>query len=209
MFLRGSMDRWSWEEDAFSPVAFCVEALVVDGLNVPPFDRHAEGNGRLRAVGLDALIWRDWLTSLLQQRALLATAWQELASGLDDDAGREAARAAAEVVRAPGAFCPGPPQLRDRLFQLWKSYVPVGEAWKRRMSDGARSRFAPGPQRRLWKDLRPFHDRLPTISVFLIAYPEPVMLALPPTSCLIAPADGAEAYGRQVVAAAMELASVA
>jgi hypothetical protein len=109
----------------------------------------------------------------------------------------------------PGSFCPGPPELRDRLGELWQAYAPVGEAWKRRVSEGVRDRLAPGPRRWLWKALLPFHDRLPTISVFLVAYVEPVVMALPPTACLIAPASEPEAYGRQIVAAASGLASAA
>lgn len=71
---------------------------------------------------------------------------------------------------------------------------------------GVRNRLAPHAQRWLWKALVPFHDRLSTISVFLVDYPVPVVRAVPPTTCLIAPATGSADYARQVLAAAEQLA---
>ena len=72
---------------------------------------------------------------------------------------------------------------------------------------GVRNRLKPHEQRRLWKALLPVHDRLPTISVFLVDYPVPVVMALPPTTCLIAPDDASAAYVGQVVDAAGQLAA--
>jgi hypothetical protein len=206
MLLAGSSDGWSWEQDAFPPVAFCVRTLVLDGLKVPPFDRHGGGDGRLRAVGLDVAVWRDWLTVILRQRATLADVARRLGSG-DLEVLRAQGRAAGEVLHAPGSFCGGPRELQDRLNEIWEGYAPIGEDWKRRMSEADRDRFRPARQRWLWKALLPFHDRLPTLSVFLVAYGEPVVLPLPPTTCLIAPAGDAAAYGRQVVDAASQLAA--
>jgi hypothetical protein len=199
-------DPWSWEEDAFPPVAFCVRVLVQDGLSIPPFDRHAEGDGRLREVGLDAGIWREWLTSILRQRTTLAQTARVVGRGGELSPISAEARSATEVVRAPGSFCGGSSLLRERLEDLWGAYAPIGEAWKWRMSEVGRRLGAGHQQRALWNALRPFHDRLPTLAVFLIDYPEPVEMVLPPTACLIAPSENPEAYGRQVVAVAKRLA---
>ena len=205
MFLVGLSDRWSWEEDAFSPVAFCVRALVQDGLRVPPFDRHADGDGGLRALGLDASVWLEWLTAVLRQWQTLAEVARALAADGDREQLHATAMSAGEVLRVPGSFCPGSDELLDRLNELWVAWAPSGEAWRSRMSDIG-SRIGSGRQQRaLWKALLPYHDRLATLSVFLVDYPEPVVMPLPPTSCLIAPVDGPEAYGRQVIAAASGL----
>lgn len=59
-----------------------------------------------------------------------------------------------------------------------------------------------------WKALLPFHDRLPTLSVFLVDYPVPVVMAVPPTTCLIAPGGASAEYVSQVVAAAGQLAAM-
>ncbi len=72
---------------------------------------------------------------------------------------------------------------------------------------GVRNRLTPHEQRSLWKALLPVHDRLPTISIFLVDYPVPVVMAMPPTTCLIAPDDASAAYTTQVVAAAEQLAA--
>ena len=209
MFLAGSSVHWYWAEDAFPPVAFCVRALVVDGLSVPPFDRHAEGDGRLRQLGLDADLWRDWVAAIVRQHATIG----ELARtfGTPDARGplQEQARAAAEVLRLPGSFCPGPIELRARLDDLFTDYAPAGEDWKWRMSDLPRLHGSGRQQRALWRALTPFHDRLAPLSVFLVDYAEPVIMPLPPATCLIAPAAGPEAYGRQVVEAATRLVALA
>jgi hypothetical protein len=209
LFLAGSSVHWYWAEDAFPPVAFCVRALVVDGLSVPPFDRHDEGDGRLRQLGLDADLWRDWVAAIVRQHATIG----ELARtfGTPDARGplQEQARAAAEVLRLPGSFCPGPIELRARLDDLFTDYAPAGKDWKRRMSDVPRLHGSGRQQRALWNALTPFHDRLAPLSVFLVDYAEPAIMPLPPATCLIAPAADPEAYGRQLVEAASRLAALA
>lgn len=78
--LLGSADSWSWSADAFPPVSFCVRALVLDGMTVPPFDRHVEGNGRLREIGLDTETWLSWLASVLRQREVMGAHARTLGS---------------------------------------------------------------------------------------------------------------------------------
>jgi len=53
----------------------------------------------------------------------------------------------------------------------------------------------------------PFHGRLTTISVFLVDYPAPVVMAVPPVTCLIAPGTATGDYARQVLTAAEQLAA--
>jgi hypothetical protein len=209
LFRAGSSGHWYWSEDAFPPAAFCVRALVVDGLSVPPFDRHADGDGRLRQLGLDAGLWRDWVAAVLRQHATIGKFARALATPDARGPLPEQARAAAEVLSLPGSFCRGPIELRARLNDLFTDYAPAGEDWKRRMSDLPRLHGSGRQQRALWNALTPFHDRLAPLSVFLVDYAEPVVMHLPPATCLIAPAAGPEAYGRQVVEAATRLVALA
>lgn len=206
-FLAGSSDHWYWSEDAFPPVSFCVRALVLDGLAVPPFNRHADGDGALRQLGLDAEVWREWVASVLRQHATIGEHGRAL--GTPDARGplRERARAAAEVLRLPGSFCPGPVELREHLDDLFTDYAPAGEDWKRRMSGVPRLHGSPRQQRALWKALTRFHDRPAPLSVFLVEYTEPVVMPLPPATCLIAPEQDPEGYGRQMISAATALAA--
>ena len=201
--LLGSSDQWHWSSDAFPPAAFCVRALVLDGLTVPPFDRHPDGDGRLRELGLDAETWGAWLAAVLRQHATI----DEHARAPGAPESRGPMLAAAEVLRKPGSFCPGPVKLQRRLDELFEDYGPSGEAWKWRMSDSPRLHGSGRQQRALWNALVPFHDRLPTLVVFLVDYVEPVMMPLPTNTCLIAPGADPEEFGRQVLAAATALAS--
>jgi len=207
IFLAGSNDRWHWSEDASPPLAFCVHALVHDGLQVPPFDRHPEGDQTLRACGFDAETWSTWVS------AVVAAQDQLSARVRDPDwlADRAGLATLAATALAPAALCPGTPELQARLGELWVDYQPEGERWKWDMTSGPRSvrnnRLAPHAQRWLWKALLPFHDRLPTISVFLVDYAAPVVVVVPPTTCLIAPASASADYARQVLAGAEQLAA--
>ncbi|MBE9209469.1 hypothetical protein IQ244_23820 [Nostoc sp. LEGE 06077] len=48
-----------------SLIDFAVWVLLVDGLHVPPFDKHGEGNRILQSQGLNAKLWHDWLRLIL------------------------------------------------------------------------------------------------------------------------------------------------
>jgi hypothetical protein len=208
MFRSGSTDRWSWSEDAFEPLAFCVQALVLDGLTVPPFDRHPDGDGVLRLAGLDAQAWREWVEAVVRQRSAVSAAAGGFGSDGDLEEAFRSAREAGAALQAIGSLCPGSPELQRQLTELWVAYQPLGDAWKRRTTmgdNGFRQRLGPSEAGRLWKALVPFHDRLPTISVFLVDYPVPAVMTLPPSTCLIAPDHGPGTYGRQVIDAATQL----
>lgn len=209
MFLAGSADRWYWAEDAFPPVAFCVRALVVDGLPVPPFDRHADGDGHLRQLGLDAGLWREWVGAVVRQHSTIGESARTLGAPDARGPSREQARAAAEVLALPGSFCRGPIELQAKLNDLFTGYAQAGEDWRHRMSDVPRLHGSGREQRALWKALAPFHDRLAPLSVLLVEYAEPVVMPLPPATCLIAPAADPVGYGCQVVEAAAALAALA
>jgi hypothetical protein len=207
MIIAGSSDRWSWSEDINPAIAFCVQVLRHDGLQVPPFDRHPNGDGTLRALGLRPPSWREWLDALVEQLANL----DEQVRSLDWRAHRRAIANIGRPLARPGIFCPGGRELRARLDELWVDYEPVADAWKRAMTDRPRhALLSPAEERRLWRGLEPFHARLPTLRVYIVDYPVPVVMAVPPTTCLVA-RDAADkdgsSYARAVLAAAGELAA--
>ncbi len=47
-------------------IDFFVWVLEVDGLQVPPFERHPEGDRSLRSRGMTAQSWQSWLTKTVQ-----------------------------------------------------------------------------------------------------------------------------------------------
>jgi hypothetical protein len=206
LFRAGASDGWSWSEDASPPISFCVHALVQDGLRVPPFDRHPEGDGTLRARGLDAHTWDSWVSAVVAAQRRLSGRVR----APDWPADRAGLAALVEAASTPAALCPGTPGLRVRLGELWTEYQPSVERWRWDLTSGprgVRNRLAPGEQRWLWKALMPFHDRLPTLSVLVVDYPVPAVMALPPATCLIAPASVSADYARQVIAGAGQLAA--
>jgi|BarGraNGADG00212_1021973.scaffolds.fasta_scaffold03882_3 hypothetical protein len=181
--------------------------LCTTAFEFPPFDRHPDGDGSLRGRGLDGDTWRLWVSAVVGARGQLDARLQRREWGTD----RAELGRLAEIAHRPAALCPGTPELRARLEELWAEYEPEGNDWKRRVTQGSPAgikRLTPEEGRRLWNDLRPFHDRLTTISVFLVDYQAPVVMAVPPATCLIAPGTASGDYARQVLAAAEQLAAV-
>ena len=70
----GRRDPWFWRFDLHVGVNFCVWALLADGLRVSPFDRHAGGDGALRAAGLTPEGWWTWLHAVLARQEQLRAA---------------------------------------------------------------------------------------------------------------------------------------
>jgi hypothetical protein len=71
-------DTWTYSTACDPDIDLCVWALRRDGLRVPPFDRHPEGDGRLRAAGLTADGWWAWFTTVVGR---IAATDQRLRSG--------------------------------------------------------------------------------------------------------------------------------
>lgn len=188
-------------------VDFCIRALRHDGLRVAPFDRHPAGDGALRDLGLEPRSWSVWLREVVRQVELLDGHLRQ-----PDLGGHR--RAIANISRSPDrprALCPGDRELRARLDELWTAHKPVADAWKRAITGRPRHEIPRiGEARRLWRALEPFRARLPTLRIFLVDYPVPVFMTIPPSTCLIA-RDATDAerskYARTLVAAAAELAT--
>jgi hypothetical protein len=207
MFLAGSSDRWTWSMDVERSIDFCIHALRRDGLHVAPFDQHPEGDGSLRRNGLEAESWRTWLTTVLDAHGRLK------ALSRADDPSQVDHRAVfelAESIFSPAALCPGSSELRARLEALWVEYEPAGQRWEQAFSIGESSllgRQVADGGARIWKGLLPYHERLTTLQVYLVDYPAPAVLTVPPLTCVIAPATGdRDGFAGQVISAAEMLA---
>ncbi|MDJ0712860.1 MAG: hypothetical protein QNJ54_01410 [Prochloraceae cyanobacterium] len=62
---------WGVSEGFSLDIDFCIWVLEVDGLQVPPFNKHPDGNRVLRAKGMEAKSWKTWVKTvalLLDQR---------------------------------------------------------------------------------------------------------------------------------------------
>lgn len=207
MFRAGSSDRWTWSMDVERSVDFCVHALRRDGLRVAPFDQHREGDSGLRARGLDPESWWTWLMRVLDAhgrlRALSSTA---NLSEVD----RQQITEAFDAFSAPASLCPGSTELRARLEALWAEYEPTGQQWEYSLTGGPTGRMSPlltRPARQIWKGLLPYHERLATLQVYLVDYPAPAVLTIPPLTCVIAATDDRGGFAGQVISAAETLAA--
>jgi hypothetical protein len=204
----GSNDRWTWSSDAFAPLWFCVRTLTYDGLRVPPFDQHPDGDGRLRALGLDADMWQRWVAAVLRQNDDMGEFARSVRPNEPPtESERQRILEASNVLVRPGSFCPGPNDLKRELDDMFVPLYHVGEEWRQRAflemlsPDGSA-----GQARQIWKGLLPFHKRLPTFKVFIVEYPAAVVMTVPPSTAVISPATRTAGYGQQVIAAASTLA---
>jgi hypothetical protein len=195
-------NAWRWSEDAFAPASFCVLTLIRDGLRVAPFDQHPDGDGALRALGLDDDAWHGWVRAVIAAHTELGALFAEPSSARPKEV--------PTVVRRPAELCPGDERLRSALHAMWVSDQANLDAWKRSVTGGPvakRRRGSPRDGREQWKSLAAFHDRLPTLSVLLVSYPAPTVMAVPPATLLVAPAADVTDYTDQLVAGAAVLAS--
>ncbi len=55
-------DPWHFRADVGHQANFAVWLLMRDGLRVPPFDRHPDGDRTLRSAGLNAVRW--WMLAI-------------------------------------------------------------------------------------------------------------------------------------------------
>jgi len=212
MFRADTDDRWQWSADVFPPLDFCVRALRHDGLSVAPFDLHPDGDRCLRERGLEAEMWRTWVGAVVSARARMDNLSRaSLARGWPpSEPDRAGLAEASDAMRRPALLCPGSPELGAHLDALWADYEPEGDRWKWSMTlEQHRDHLPPKAQRWPWQALLPLHDRLATVSVFLVDYEQSVVMTVPPFACLIA-TDAADrdgwGYAQLVLQGAQRLA---
>src|SRR5579875_2239847 len=78
MHLLRSTSTWIFSQDFSEEVNFCIWVLEVDGLHVPPFDQHPDGDGSLRAAGLNPESWQSWLVRVVELQDRQSQAFQRL-----------------------------------------------------------------------------------------------------------------------------------
>jgi hypothetical protein len=148
VFHRNISIPWTFNE--YPALSFCVAVLVEDGLRVAPFDRHPDGGGRLRTLGLDAQGWLAWFMAVLSQP-------HRQRRDLD-----------------PSALWVGGPEVRTQLHDRWLAYPhEQSVAFRNRVE----SSFHPsGPQeaRELQRLARSAEVTGAQMQVYWVAYPAQV-----------------------------------
>lgn len=169
MFLLGTENPWFCSSSTDREADFCIWVLEIDGLRVPPFEHHSDGDGSLRAAGLDEGSWHAWVREMLRRRdqhaytsqkfSIQATnnAYRDLLAqgGLPNDPQSEAARQYLQTHQQE--FMQLIMQARqarpDLLFperiippELWSGNPEIGkrlnELWEQYEGTSAKQRFA-------------------------------------------------------------------
>lgn len=228
MFRIDDPDPWAMHEDWGGPLAFAVWVLEVDGLRVPPFDAHPDGDRRLRLAGLTAEGWRHWVGELAARygagQAAMRTAAMpsaehrarlQAATGDQEAMKREAQRWFAETrssrrhafaqVRHAGdaaSAWSGPAAVATELATLHREFSRT----RRRREDlppwvtGPRDEAHIDEEHRLYTDLRNATPRPSQLDIHGVFYAAPALLPIPPQSLLIGiPRDAGWAAFAQLV----------
>ncbi len=176
MFSLKTADRWSCGYSFSMQIDFCIWVLESDGLHVSPFDLHQDGDGKLRARGLDAVSWRSWVKNIvsLEQETRIA----ELQ-------GRDADEFFFKFTH-PSSVWQGEPAIEDLLTELWLRYLSVSGLREEHANftkslNGLEEANVLG---KVWRDLKPYHKRISGIHIYLVDYSWAVQDILPPTSAI-------------------------
>ena len=188
MHLLGSRNSWSFSHGFNMMVDFCIWVLEVDGLQVLPFDQHPEGDGSLRAVGLDALQWQLWfirvVTLQYEQQQVNTKRVTEDPFNIQK---REPASLFIPDVYNPPALWTGSAIIGQRLIELWEQYGPVSNErskWEIKLTRKWQKEESKGGKR-LYDALQPYYTRIPTMIIHLVSYERPLNYLITPVSVIM------------------------
>jgi hypothetical protein len=156
-------------------VAFCLWALRRDGLKASPFDQHSDGDGQLRAAGLDADSWKRWLRAVVGAQEHFAQGIGDGSAAKDSLGLRRLGRAAADPVRF------APPKVRRVLRDWWLEYRDEGAAWRRSARPGLIASLDRSDQRAFVARL----DEFAGLHFYLVPYPLPIALRVAPETIVL------------------------
>jgi hypothetical protein len=153
-------DSWWMSVGDRHDIDFAVWTLGQDGLLVPPFDKHGEGNGELRALGLDGETWEAWVS------AMIATDRRPGSPG------------------KPVDLWPGNSAVRQGLQGLWRAYGPISNG--RALDHAMAAKPYQKMNSNLWRDLKPYHKRIPApLLIGFVSYPFPVEYMSAPATAIL------------------------
>jgi hypothetical protein len=167
---------WHYSFGFDTDIDFCFWVLERDGLRVPPFYRHSDGDGSLRAAGLDAASWRAWL-----ERVIVA-----------GDERKEIVKSALkQKVDFAGLRKLEPAALWDGVPSVGKVLAQLAEEFDEKFDERAAVKIElvlrhNASERQLWRDLAPYRRTLPPVQIAAVGYPGPVQAAVEPKTIILA-----------------------
>ncbi len=193
-------------------VDFCIWVLEVDGLRVPPFDSHADGDGSLRTAGLDASEWQSWLIRIVN---LQDEQRQRLQQGSKEDplqTHKDLPKRLIAEAHHPAAAWQGNAAVGNRLATLWDQYGPLSNdrrSWEYKLTRQLHKAES-GAKKRLYDELQPYASRIPTLTIHFVHYSQPLDYLVPPVSVIMTIQEGqpdAAEFRTRILDAAAELAA--
>jgi hypothetical protein len=234
MHLLHARNSWHYRQGFDPTVDFCLWVLQVDGLHVPPFDQHPDGDGSLRALGMTEDSWQTWFWRALdptqrehdveQLRQLYLATYLNISHEPDVEHLKQ--RYQAERLKIsidpplppPPAFYHyqaswrGSSAVKNRLIELEEHYKQ-GAIKRREWSadvERALHREEQKAATRLYDELQPYHHRIPPLNICLAAYERPLDYLVSPATLLITIQEGQpglQEFRERTLAAVAELAA--
>ncbi|MFL5703632.1 MAG: hypothetical protein ACJ8AG_12510 [Ktedonobacteraceae bacterium] len=226
MFHLETTDPWILQCDFRAAVDFCVWVLERDGLRVAPFDRHEEGDGSLRSVGLTADEWRQWYTEVIQIQDQMDRASQQQFRSWSGEMRRHHEQQAQPISHPFDLPLPPPLDLPPELTsksshpsEIWNGKTAVGkrleELWRYYSSSSNKRKYWQWSDVRtrqltnqLWHEVQPYSTKLETLLIRFVRYPYQADDCVPPVSIVIASTEehlDAEDFRRRVLYTVEEL----
>lgn len=189
MFFRGTTPPWFLSMDTSEAIDFCFRVLQEDGLSAPPFDKHPDGDGSLRAVGMTAESWQAWLMDVIQLQQEYKQTMQQWAQEQRAGVGQVVPPFLDERIGQPALAWNGNPAVGQRLGELWEQYQQDERANKG-LDKEIRNTLQMRPHQgqkpvNLWAALHAYHRRIPPLTVYYIHYSGGVDLVVPPDTVLL------------------------
>jgi hypothetical protein len=155
-------------------------------LRVPPFDRHSDGDGQLRGLGLEARGWSRWVGTMAAAELRVARRTDEADAWPATSTWRSRAQSRKLVVQlpdAPSAWNEGA-EVGNLLRVLWRRYQPIGKAWTWSQPPPL-DEIGSERQSDLWQSLVAYRGHVDRLCEYIVEYPEPVVFVIPPSTVVV------------------------
>lgn len=234
MRLLHSRNSWHYRQGSHPTINFCLWVLQVDGLRVPPFDQHPDGDSSLRALGLTEDSWQAWFLRVLDPtqrehdvehlRQLHLAEYLKITNEPDLERLKRRHQAESLKISTDPPLPPAPEfyyhqaswqgsiAVKNRLLELEKHYKQVESQPHEWVEDVERSlsREERKAATRLYDELKPYHNRIPPLNIYFAIYDRPLDYLVSPATLLITIQEGQpglQEFRERVLAAVAELAT--
>jgi len=199
MFVRGTTPSWFLSQDTSDVLNFCLHVLQQDGLHSPPFDGHPDGDGSLRAVGMTAETWQTWFTDVIKIQRDYERTIHQWAQEQHADMGQSMPPFDKRIGQ-PALAWSGNSAVRKPLQELWEQHqqrITANRGLdKKILTTQIMQRETARRPINLWQELRPYHQRIPPLTVYYIHYVGGVDLVVSPDTVLLSDSGLDEASER-------------